>query len=175
MKGSIVDAVKDLVVDNFGSKMWEDILEGAGLDRFTTVRLLDDVPDEVVMKVLEVAMDKLNLSFDELADVFGEYWINVYVPKVYKPYLRRIKSAKVLLLKLDDIHQKVVRNIPNANPPRFDYRWESPDVLIMKYKSPRNLVRVFVGIVKALGNKYGEFVDVTMLSNNEVRIRFRGE
>ena len=172
MKGVIIDAIKDLVVDNFGLEKWMDVLENAGLPRTTTFSVREDVPDETVLKVMESISETLNLSPEEVAEAFGEYWVSVYMPKVYKPYYRGIRSAKELLLKMDEIHRKATANIPNAHPPRFEYRWEGPNVLIMKYKSPRKLVEVFMGLIKGVGKFFKTPLEVERISEDEVRIKF---
>ncbi len=172
MKGVIIDAIKDLVIENFGMDKWKDILENAGLDRTTTFSLREDVPDETILAVVESISKTLNLSPEEVADAFGEYWVTVYMPKVYKPYYRGITSAKELLSKMDEIHRKATQNIPNAHPPRFEYRWEGPNTLIMKYKSPRGLVGIFTGLVKGVGKFFRTPLKVEQISENEVRIVF---
>jgi hypothetical protein len=37
------------------------------------------------------------------------------------------------------IHGAVTQKMPNAKPPNFDYTDDTPDHLIMKYQSDRNL------------------------------------
>ncbi len=172
MKGAIVDAIKDLVVENFGLEKWMDVLENAGLARTTTFSVREDVPDETVLKLVESISQTLNLSLQEVADAFGEYWVSVYMPKVYKPYYRGVSSAKELLLKMDEVHRKATQNIPNAHPPRFEYRWEKPNVLIMKYKSPRGLMDIFIGLIKGVGKFYKTPLEVEQISQDEVRITF---
>jgi len=172
VKGAIIDAIKDLVVENFGMEKWMDVLENAGLPRTTTFSVRKDVPDETVLAVVESISRTLNLSPEEVADAFGEYWVTVYMPKVYKPYYRGVTSARELLLKMDEIHRKATQNIPNAHPPRFEYRWEAPNVLIMKYKSPRKLMAIFMGLAKGVGKFYKTPLQVEQISEDEVRITF---
>ncbi len=173
MKGVILDAVKDLIVDNFGLEKWMDILENAGLPRTAVFSVRDDVPDETVLKVVKSISNTLNLSPEEVADAFGEYWASIYTPKVYKPYYRGIQSAKELLLKMNEIHRKVTENIPNAHPPVFKYRWEGSNVLIMKYISPRGLVEIFMGVLKGVGKFFKTTLEIERISQDEVRIEFK--
>ena len=46
-------------------------------------------------------------------DDVGEYWVNVYAPKIYAAYYQGVKSAKDFLLKMDYIHQQTTKTIPN--------------------------------------------------------------
>jgi len=40
-----------------------------------------DIDDQVVMNVIKSACDVLNLSLEQVADDFGDYWVNVYSQK----------------------------------------------------------------------------------------------
>ncbi len=73
---------------------------------------------------------------------------------------------------MNEIHRKVTENIPNAHPPRFEYRWEGPNVLIMKYISPRGLVEVFMGVLKGVGKFFNTDLKIERVSPDEVRIEF---
>ncbi len=172
MKGSIVDAIKDLVTENFGREKWEDILEGSGLSRATLFPVMEDVEDETVLRILESLCKVLQLNLKEAADAFGEYWVTVYMPKVYKAYYRGIDNARDFLLKMDSIHSKVTKNIPNAHPPRFGYRWKNSKTLIMEYKSPRGLMDIFIGLIKGVGKFYKTDLKVSKISDTDVEIKF---
>ncbi len=39
----------------------------------------------------------------------------------------------------------------NARPPRFEYKWKDDNTLIMKYKSSRGLIDLFVRLT--IGNR----------------------
>ncbi len=175
MKGSIVDAIKDLITEFFGREEWLKVLENANIDRNTHFGIKQDIPDEVVLSIIDSISKTLKLSQLEVIDAFGEYWASVYTPKVYKPYYRGIRSAKELITRLDEIHQKVIHDIPNAKPPRFEYKWENENTLIMKYKSFRNLILIFIAVLKGLAKHYKTPLEIEQISENEVRIIFPPE
>lgn len=91
---------------------------------------------------------------------------------MYRPYFIGVKTAKEFLLKMDSVHAKTTRNMPNAHPPRFEYEWEGEKTLIMKYKSQRGLIDFMVGLIKGVGKHYNEELKVTKLGGDKVRVIF---
>ena len=131
-----------------------------------------DMDDQVVMSVIKSACDVLNLSLEQVADNFGDYWVNVYTQKIYRVHYLDCNTSKDFLLKMDYVHVMVTNNIPNARPPRFEYEWKDQKTLIMKYKSHRNLIDFLVGLIKGVGKFYKEDLKVTKLTNDKVEIVF---
>ena len=92
--------------------------------------------------------------------------------KLYGSYFKGANNSKELLLKMDDIHDKVTKNIPNALPPRFEYEWKNDKTLILKYKSKRGLIDILLGLVKGVGKYYKEDLKVTKISNDKLQVIF---
>ena len=63
----------------------------------------------------------------------------------------------------------------NAHPSHFTYHWENDKSLIVDYKSDRDMIHLFVSIVKGLGKYYKEDLLVRRLSLKEVKIIFEEE
>jgi len=172
MKGVIVDCLAELVKTKFGTEKWQASLEKAGIPPESKFLVTEDVNEDAVRKVLESVCKTLNISLAQAADVFGEYWVNVYAPRIYAPYYHGVNSAKDFLLKMDDIHKKTTKNIPNAHPPRFDYEWKDDKTLIMTYMSYRNLIDIMIGLVKGVGKYFKEDLKITKLSDTKIKIVF---
>jgi len=172
MKGVIVNCLESLVSEEFGHQKWEEILGKAGLSGYSFFLAIDDIDDSTVLKVIQTACNVLNVSQSQLADVFGEYWINIYAPKYYKIYYMGVTSAKEFLLKMNDLHQKVTKSMPKANPPRFEYIHVSDNRLIMKYNSKRGLIDFMIGLIKGVGHYYKENLTLRRLPDNQVEITF---
>jgi hypothetical protein len=172
MKGVIPDCLSKLVESKFGKDKWEDSLEAAGLPRNTSFPVTQDVPDADVIKVVESVCKVLNITLQQAADAFGDFWVNDYAPKIYKSYYRQANSAKEMLLNMDNVHKTVTQKIPNAHPPRFAYNWENDKTLVMTYKSDRGLIDFLVGLIKGVGKYYKEDLKVVKLGNDKVQIIF---
>ncbi len=172
MKGAIVQCIGDLVKSNFGNDKWEKTLETAGISKTSFFTPIQNVDDEKVMKIIESVCKVANISPAQASDAFGDYWVNVYAPKLYGSYFKGANTSKELLLKMDDIHDKVTKNIPNALPPRFEYEWKNDKTLILKYKSKRGLIGILLGLVKGVGKYYKEDLKVTKISNDKLQVIF---
>ncbi|OGW38761.1 MAG: hypothetical protein A2010_04740 [Nitrospirae bacterium GWD2_57_9] len=171
MKGVIPNCLGQLVVNKFGKDKWEAALKLAGLETTTTFLAFQDVPDEAVLKVVDSVCKVLNITLEQAADAFGEYWVCTYGPGIYKTYYQRAASAKEFLLKMDEVHRITTESIPNAQPPRFEYTWPDNKTLIMKYKSKRNLSVFMVGLVKGVGKYYKESLQVSK-QGDDIKIVF---
>ncbi len=171
MKGVIPNCLGQLVVNKFGKDKWEAALKLAGLEKNSTFLATQDVPDAAVLKVVDSVCKVLNISLEQAADAFGEYWVCTYAPGIYKPYYQQAASAREFLLKMDEVHRLTTERIPNANPPSFQYTWLDKKTLVMKYKSKRNLSVFMVGLVKGVGKYYKESLMVTK-QGDDVKITF---
>ena len=81
MKGVIPACLKELVINKFGIEKWGNILEAAGLPRSSFFLPTKDVADADVLKMVNSTCKVLNLSLQQAADAFGDYWVNEYAPK----------------------------------------------------------------------------------------------
>ena len=172
MKGVIALALKEMVVEKFGPEKWKNTLIKAGIDKEPLILPITNVDDSVVLKIVDSVCNVLNISLIQAADAFGDYWVNVYSQKIYRVYYLDCKTAKEFLLKMDEVHATVTKNIPNAHPPKFEYEWKNEKTLIMKYKSQRGLIDFMVGLIHGVGKFYGETLKVTKLGDDKVEIIF---
>ncbi len=172
MKGAIINCLQELVVNSFGKDKWETALEKAGFEKHTVFLTIQDIDDASVLKLVGAVCSVINISLPQAADAFGEYWMCTYAPKNYDVFFAGIKSAKDFLLKMDKVHHVTTATVPNAHPPRFDYSWENDKTLIMKYKSPRNLIDFMVGLIKGVGKRFNENLAISRIGENSVRIVF---
>ncbi|MBS2099886.1 heme NO-binding domain-containing protein [Carboxylicivirga linearis] len=172
MKGVIIDCLRNLVSKEFGTDQWSDILVDSGLKPNETILSTIDFDDKTAISLIHSTCKVLNLSIEQAAEAFGDYWMNYYASKIYSAYMAKANSAKELLLMLDNIHLKVTKSMPNARPPKFSYDWKDDSTLVMTYISDRNLIDIFIGLVKSVGKFYNENLKITKGSNNEVIIKF---
>lgn len=172
MKGVIVSCLKELVVSNFGQEKWEETLAASGFDRKTVFPLTLNIRDEDVLKIVGGACKVLNLTLEQAADAFGEHWVCKYASRFYRQYYAGVFTAREFLLNMNSVHDITTKNIPDARPPRFSYRWEGPKTLVMKYKSPRGLIDFFAGLVRGVGKNFHENLQVYKEGRSRVRIVF---
>ena len=171
MKGSIVECIRDLMTAKFGAAKWKEALKRAGLPESQVFSSLDDVPDAQVLGIMKGVAEAASLTMPQVMDAFGEYWSTQYAPTVYRTYFTAVKSTRELLLKLNDIHLAMTKNMKSARPPRFRYEWKDDKHLVMHYESLRGLVALMPGLVRGLGKYFNDSPSVN-LAGNEVHVKF---
>ncbi len=172
MKGIIVKCLEELVVTKFGKENWQKSLEGAGFSKTKMFFTLSNVPDAEVMKVVESVCKTLDLSLEQAADAFGEYWVTTYSQEIYGQYYRNNTSVKEFMLDLNSIHVTITKNLENAQPPQFGFDWTNDTTLVVNYTSHRNLIDFAIGLARGLGVFYNERLQVTKLSQSQFQIIF---
>ena len=173
MKSVIVMCLTEMLSKKFGANKLKLIFEDAKIppaDREFMPTM--DTPDENVMAIISSTCNILNLSIDEIGDLFGEYWCKNYVTNLYEVYYKSAAGAKDFLMKMQRIHSAITQRIPNAQPPEFEYIDEAPDRLIMKYYSARNLQAIWLGVTKGVGFIYNEKLDIKIIDDNTIEIIF---
>jgi len=172
MKGSIAIALKEMVEKNFGKDKWTETLIASGFTEEPHITAVSDVEDKLVMNMIRGACSALNISVQQAADAFGDYWVNEYSQTLYKPYYRQCSTALEFLMSMNSVHTTVTRRIENAKPPVFEYEKKDDKTLIMKYRSDRGMIDFMIGLVKGVGKFYNEKLTILKLSDTEVKITF---
>ena len=172
MKGAVAVAMRDMIRKEFSEEVWSKIAQRAGISPDRIILPISDIDEELWQKLRDAAEAETNMSSKELGLKFGEAWVNDFTSRVYPIYYSGHKTARELLLDLDRIHVQVTKNIPNATPPRLDYKWEDDNTLILTYKSHRHMIDYLIGGIYALGRKYNEPIEAEKISEEAVRVKF---
>lgn len=162
MKGIVFNLLEEVVVDQFGLDIWDDLLDAASLDGAYTS--LGSYPDSEVLGLVEAASTALGKSPAEILRWFGQN----AMPKLarrYPNFFETQKSARDFILSVNSIiHPEVGKLYAGAGCPYFHFR-QSPDgALIMGYQSPRKLCSLAQGFIEGAAAQYGEEVSVTHLA-----------
>jgi hypothetical protein len=172
MKGVILTCLQELVTTKYGKDKWDTALAEAGYPKKSVLLAVSEVDDATALSIVESVCRNVGITLPEAADAFGEFWSSVYSRRLYQAFYERNRSAKAFLLDMDRVHVAMTRGMPNATPPRFEYEWRGEDTLVMHYRSGRGLVDFVVGLAKGVGSYYGESLEVTKLSADQVQVRF---
>lgn len=172
MKGTITRCLAELVQSKWGADTWQRIAARAGApDAITLMMPSADVDDALAMALFDATCAVVGVSPTEAADAFGEHWCCVYAPRMYKGVVARFKSAREMILGIDELHVELTRSIPNARPPRFSYSWRDAKTLVVRYSSHRNLVHLYAGLAKGVGKYFKEPLTVRV-AGKSVEIQF---
>lgn len=165
MYGIVNKVISDYIVARYGADMWEDIQKDAGQEISVFV-LNETYPDEVTVGLLDSAARRLGMSLRELKLLLGAHWVQetglVNAPLYMCSAASDLKS---FLLKLPELHSKVMLFYPKAMAPEFACSDVRESALNLHYYSNRTGLNDYVeGLLIGLGTHYGVDVRVRLLS-----------
>ena len=172
MKGVIVMSIKEMTEKNYGKDKWLEALNASGQKEEPYLTVSSDIDDIFFQKLVKSISTAVGRPLSEILDAFGDFWINTYSQRIYKPYYDQCKTAAEFLLNMDIVHDTVTRRIEDARPPQFAYEWKGEKTLLMTYKSERGMIDYMIGLIKGVGRYYQENLQVEKLSEERVKITF---
>jgi hypothetical protein len=173
VKGTIIACLDNLVTEKFGADKWSEILRLSNQKENRKFLATEDVDDAKTTEIIKNTTKVLRISLSQAADAFGEYWVNSYAPKIYKAYFRKYSNAKDFIKGMDSVHEITTQTVPNAHPPRFDYKDVDDKTMIVTYKSARNMIDFYIGLAKGVGIYFNTPIAIKKLSEKQVEIRFQ--
>ena len=173
MKGVIAKCLSELVKKNFDEHKWKEILQQSGESPYMLIKAISDIDDKIVFKLFENTGKVLNLSKQQTCDVFGDYFVNTFAPKIYGGYYVNFKNAKQFIVGMDKVHETVTKDISKAQPPRFTIEEVDENTLIVNYLSSRNMIDFYIGLVKGVGKYFNTSIGIKKLSEERVELTFK--
>jgi len=160
LKGIIFNLVEEVVTAAYGEDTWDSLLDEAGVDGSYTS--LGSYPDEDLFRLVGAASKALGVEPDAVVRQLGEGALPLLVQR-YPQFFEGHESTRPFLLTLNDIiHPEVKKLYPGAEVPDFDFDTsEGGGVLVIGYRSPRQLCALAEGLITGAARHYGERVDVT--------------
>jgi hypothetical protein len=162
MYGLIHQAIRDLVVDRFGSERWLRICLQAKVsnDDFLT---FEAYPDPETLSLVSAASDELNIAQGDLLESFGEYWTTYTAVAGYGHLMDAAGSTlEEFVHNLDRLHAQVRLTFPDLTPPSFRVSELPGGSLEVLYLSEREgLGRLALGVLKGLVKRFEKPVGVT--------------
>ncbi|MCC5920614.1 MAG: heme NO-binding domain-containing protein [Cyclobacteriaceae bacterium] len=172
MKGTIHKCLGEVITRDFGQEKWGEILVTAGMPKYQTFNLNDNVDEQQSLLVFSSCSKVLNKSRGEIYDLFGEYWICHYAPREYSSWYNGVNSSKDFIRKIDRIHVLVGNHFSSAEPPLFIVKDISEDILLVNYISKRGMIDLYISLVKGLGIYFEEKIFIEKVSDTQVKLTF---
>lgn len=170
MKGIIFNLLEGITTSQCGEDVWDDVLDRAAVEGAYTA--IGSYPDGEFM-VLLGAVPMAELDTSERLRWFGRGAMPT-LHRRYPVFFADHTSTLPFLLTLNDvIHAEVRKLYPGATVPVFDFADDpaDPDVLLLGYRSPRQLCMLAEGFVLGAAEFFGEDVqlsqDVCMLRGDD--------
>lgn len=153
MHGLVFREFQKYYVKQFGPNEWVRLTQAAAIGE-THFEINESYPDKMFLKVVLGAIKKHQLNPREVLEDFGRFMVP-FLLKVYEPK-EGWKTLDLLEHTEKEIHATVRMRNKQAHPPKLSIvRWDENEVEI-RYKSPRNIPFLGVGIIKGLAHHFGE-------------------
>lgn len=158
MKGVIFNVLEEVVVEQFGASIWDELLDATDLDGAYTS--LGSYPDEEIVALVGAAAAKLDKSPSDVLRWFGRTAIPV-LAKRYPAFFEEPRTTRNFLLSVNSIiHPEVRKLYSGAGCPHFQFQ-ERPGTLIIGYNSPRQMCHLAEGFVAGVADHYSDTVTVS--------------
>ncbi len=160
MKGIINKGIQDFVETKFGAEAWDKVKSIAGCDE-PFFALTNDYPDEMTHALIKAVSETAKLDMETVMVEFGKFVVPNTLKEQYHTYFELAGSSpREFLLNMRLIHERATKNIPNADPPRFEYEELGDGRLLMHYYSKRGLCAVLRGLILGVGINFGQQLKV---------------
>jgi hypothetical protein len=172
MYGLINMAIKQLVIDHYGSQGWVEVKTKASVkeDYFELLTVYDDA---ITYNLVKSASEVTGKSPSEVLQLFGKYWVTYASQAGYEPLLKLFgPNFKDCLVNLNRMHEHMGAMMPGLIPPEFEISKEiSNTEFELIYKSQRpGLGPMVTGLLEALAIRYGinnlELKEISQESNS---------
>ncbi len=154
MKGIVFNLLEEVVQRNLSPDTWDNLLDAAEVEGAYTS--LGSYADEELMKLVNVAATALNMTPDAVVRWFGLHALPLMVEKYPQFFTGHISTREFLLTLNGIIHPEVLKLYPGADTPDFAYDLSSDQVLVMEYKSHRQMCSFAEGLIEGAAIYFGE-------------------
>jgi Haem-NO-binding len=162
MKGIVFNLLEEVVLRQYGSETWDDLLDGAGAAGSYTS--LGNYSDEEMQRLVVTAATTLDLTPAAVLRWFGQQAMPILAER-YPQFFDRHDSARNFILSVNSIiHPEVRKLYAGASCPFFHFREGGNGALMMGYQSSRKLCDLAHGFVEGAAAHYREQVAIEHLS-----------
>lgn len=159
MKGIIFNLLEEVVIQEHGDDVWDDILDSARVDGAYTA--VGSYADAEFLQLLGAMPTALGRTPEDLLRWFGARSIPLLARR-YPVFFEGHASTRSFLLTLNDIiHPEVRKLYPDADVPVFEFDTPNRDgTLVVGYRSARRLCALAEGFIQGASTHYGEQVAI---------------
>ncbi len=155
MYGLINISIKKLIIGNFGSEKWAEVVSSAELedDLFISNKTYDD---KITYQLISAAAKVLKTPPEQILKEFGRYWVLEVAPKGYGKLLDAGgKTFQEFMLNLPNFHSRIMLIYPQVKPPHFEVSAIDTKTLQLMYGSDREGLLPFVlGLIDGLATRF---------------------
>ncbi|MEM1127643.1 MAG: heme NO-binding domain-containing protein [Bacteroidota bacterium] len=160
MKGIVFTEFLELVEDQFGYDIADDLLEQTDLPSGGVYTAVGTYHHSEIIALVVGLSKKTGIEVAALVEAFGTHLFGRFV-EMYPIFFEGITNTLDFLRTIDrHIHVEVRKLYPDASLPRFTYEEKGDDELVMIYESERPFADLARGLIKGCAAHYGEDLDI---------------
>lgn len=161
MHGIIFKVVKDFVVEQYDRDAWTAILEEAGVGGKLYVPV-STYPDEEILAIVAAASELTEIDTPDLLQAVGEFALPDLM-STYGVHVDDEWSAIDLVANVETYIHTALREkqISTFTPPELTSERIGEDAALVVYDSERGLCDLATGLLRGVGEYYGEPLSVT--------------
>lgn len=146
MKGIVFNLLNDLVEEQFGMDVWDDLIEATSPSSKGIYTSVEVYPDEELLAYVAAISRHTGAPAEDVVRMFGAYMMGRFA-QIHPDFFSG-HTAKTFLKSVHDvIHVEVRKLHPDVVLPEFTYEDKSHNELTMHYHSPRKLCHLAEGLI----------------------------
>lgn len=159
MKGVIFNILEEMVEENYGMAVWNDILDAAHQHQGIFIAG-QSYQDETLFQFVQIICDKLQLPSSTVVAIFGEYLFAKLVDR-HKVLMEEQTDLDSFLKSIDSIiHVEVSKLYIDPNLPQIECLDISPQKMRMRYRSPRKLCPLAEGLIRGAAVHFAQEISI---------------
>lgn len=156
MHGIVMKGLQEFVKDRHGRSTWRQLKDEA-TDRTEYYLPLTEYPDEELLSIVELAVDELEVSEEELLVEFGTFLMGDLMD-MYSIYFDDEWDALDVIANVEEaIHESLrARSGTTFTPPKLRTERVAPSAIVVEYRSDRELCALAKGLIQGVAVEYDE-------------------
>ena len=162
MKGAIFTILQDMIEEQMGVDVWQDIVASCELPSAGVYTSAQHYDDEEVFMLVGALSEKTGLSPSALLEAYGEYLFDklhsslpadMNLPTGYFDYLESVHTQ---------IHVEVRKLDANASLPELALIRRSAKSATLEYRSELKLCHLAIGLLKGSATFFNQNISISM-------------
>ena len=156
MHGIVLKGLKDFVVSEYDRETWQAIQHEAGVGGKVYVPLTE-YDDADVLNLVGAAAEMTGKNVPTLLDEFGQFLVPPLV-ETYGVHVEAEWTGLELLANVEEYIHTALRSkqLSTYTPPNLESEWNGTDQVRITYGSERELCALAKGLIRGVGEYYGE-------------------
>ncbi|MFK8039680.1 MAG: heme NO-binding domain-containing protein [Crocinitomicaceae bacterium] len=172
MKGLVFTELIEMIEDQFGLKVADDMIQKANVPNKGAYTGVGTYPHSEMVSLVNALSESTGIETSKLYQVYGEHLFGRF-RALYGHFFSDKMTAFDFLESVDHyIHKEVKKLYPDAELPEFNTIEKTTERLITIYKSERKMSDFAYGLIKGCMIYYKENVEIEMDPISETEMKF---